>query len=153
MADPVDTAKRRRRWPWVALAALVLLIVGPIAWRFRPLNADERALVGHWQGAGPATQVWEFDADRRWRIRSTETNSADTCGNWTATSTAISFTQDLSRIGLQNLPWHRRVLAQFRAKTPTPNPIEWRGSDCFSFLGYEMKRVALINQNPDEPAR
>jgi len=43
-----ETVKRRRRWPWGLLAALVLLIGCPVARRLRPLNAEERAVVGVW---------------------------------------------------------------------------------------------------------
>lgn len=43
-----ETVQRRRRWPWMLLAALVLSIGGPVVWRLRPLNAEERAVVGVW---------------------------------------------------------------------------------------------------------
>ena len=46
-----ESIRTRRRWPWVVLATAILLIGGRVAWRFRPLNATERALVGRWGNA------------------------------------------------------------------------------------------------------
>lgn len=48
MIETGDTLKKRRRWPWVALAFVLCLVGGPLAWQLRPLNATERALVGTW---------------------------------------------------------------------------------------------------------
>ena len=41
-------AVRRRRWPWVVISVVLLIVGVPLAWKFRPLNATERKLVGVW---------------------------------------------------------------------------------------------------------
>lgn len=60
------TRKKRRRWPWILLAAVVLFAGPPLAWRYRPLNATERGLVGTW--ITPQTdEIYVFTPDRRFR--------------------------------------------------------------------------------------
>lgn len=49
MAEPAEVPKKRRRWRWIALALLMLLVGGPIAWRFRPLNEHERQVLGKYE--------------------------------------------------------------------------------------------------------
>lgn len=44
-----ETSINRRRWLWLILSAVLILIGGPIVWRLRPLNALEKRLVGEWQ--------------------------------------------------------------------------------------------------------
>lgn len=48
-----ETVKRRHRWAWLVLAAVLLLVGGRVAWRSRPLNAIERRLVGDWINMPP----------------------------------------------------------------------------------------------------
>lgn len=65
-----DIVKRRHRWPWAILAVLLLLAGGPIAWRFRPLNAAETALVGEWRPElGVDRHEFLFTSDRRFTHR------------------------------------------------------------------------------------
>lgn len=70
MAVPSSTAKKRHRWSWVILGSLVLLIGGPLAWKFRPLNQLELRLVGTWYQHQYQTSdtsnngIWTFFADR-----------------------------------------------------------------------------------------
>ena len=59
----IETVQKRRRWPWAVLAAVLLLIAAPIAWRSRPLNAAETALVGRWVRAADGWSM-EFRSDR-----------------------------------------------------------------------------------------
>jgi len=81
-----ETVRKRRRWPWVVLAVVLLLIGGPIGWQLRPLTATERQLVGRW---GPSTGVvmYHFRADRRFSIQ-------DFGGTWHVSSGSIIFHQD-----------------------------------------------------------
>jgi len=53
--------KSRRRWPWAILAVVLLLVGGPIAWRFRPLNETERRLVGTWRSKYEAEYTFRLD--------------------------------------------------------------------------------------------
>lgn len=60
-----EIAKGRRRWPWWILAVVVLLLFGgPFAWRFRPLNAAERRMLGTWVDAEFPDTRFTFRPDR-----------------------------------------------------------------------------------------
>lgn len=61
MTEPVKT---RRRWLWGLPLFLGLVIGGPIAWRFRPLNDMERRLVGRWADPEPTISHYIFRPDR-----------------------------------------------------------------------------------------
>jgi hypothetical protein len=63
MSETVN--RRRRRWPWVILTVILLLVGGSVAWNLRPLNANERAMVGLWKN-GPSYRV--FTANRRYVV-------------------------------------------------------------------------------------
>lgn len=56
---------KRRRWPWLLLAASLLLTGGSIAWRFRPLNSTERQLVGTWIHADGRETRLQFSETRQ----------------------------------------------------------------------------------------
>lgn len=75
---------KRRRWPWVVLAALLIVGGGPIAWRLRPLNAEERSVIGIWRCRvphAPSTFTITFTDDRRYLL--VRGNFQDTEeGNW-----------------------------------------------------------------------
>lgn len=60
-----ENVKKRRRWPWLILAATLILVCGPTVWRLRPLNATERRLVGSWSPEHDSRLgVFTFRADR-----------------------------------------------------------------------------------------
>lgn len=42
------TPGKRSHWPWWILLATIAVMAAPVAWRYRPLNATERLLVGTW---------------------------------------------------------------------------------------------------------
>lgn len=46
----IERVKGRRRWPWLILVAALLVLGGPILWKYRPLNAEEQRLIGMWRG-------------------------------------------------------------------------------------------------------
>lgn len=66
-----EIVKRRRRWPWVVLAAMLIVCGGPVAWRFRPLSAEERSVIGIWRcrvPRAPSTFTITFTDDRRYLL-------------------------------------------------------------------------------------
>lgn len=83
-----ETVKRRRRWPW-GLAAVVLIVVGgPLAWRFRPLNQTERSIIGTWRCDNVHEVIYQtYTTDRRLTIRTESLSTSDTetaTGRWYA---------------------------------------------------------------------
>lgn len=62
-----EAAKRCRRWPWIVPGIALLVVAGLVAWRFRPLNAAERALVGVWL-ADDAVMHFHFSSDRKFKV-------------------------------------------------------------------------------------
>ncbi len=64
-----ETTQRRRRWPWLIVAAILLLIGGTASWSRRPLSASESALLGVWYAAlpgGKGTVRLRITSDRRY---------------------------------------------------------------------------------------
>lgn len=124
---------RRRRWPLWLLAVVLLLIAGPIAWRWRPLNATERALLGTWRIAQPNVSGAAFSsldttytADRRWVIRNPAHRPlpgrpapAPLSGTWSAVDGRLSYGTD-SRTPLS---W-RTPLAYLRRSILGQGPME-----------------------------
>lgn len=88
-----EAEKRRRRWPWMVFLSLLLVTVGAIAWRFRPLNSTESYLVGHWRivSRTDVPYVRSFRADKTFKD-TTENVSGQPCGLtgiWTASGTEV----------------------------------------------------------------
>lgn len=86
---PVSDVRKPRRWPWGVLVVLALSVGGPIAWRFRPLNAIEKTLVGRWQLLADGS-AYELDARRRYLHPGTGGR-----GSWSASQGRIVFRSDL----------------------------------------------------------
>ncbi len=56
-----------RRWPWFVLAAAVVVFGPPLLWMHRPLNQEEKRLVGSWvllPHADAERPIYMFQADR-----------------------------------------------------------------------------------------
>ena len=130
-----ETAKRRRHWRWVILAVVLLLVGGPIALRFRPLNATEKAIVGRWKSSF-FVGIHEFHANRRFRHSIT-----DRRGSWAAANGRISFWVDPS----PELPvqaWPRRLKSYVRSMLAPPTyAIRFEGPDRFYSDSNEFARV------------
>lgn len=127
-----ETVKKRRRWPWVVLAAL-LLIGGPIAWRFRPLNAKERALVGTWKSY---RETVTFLPDRR------ILGGGNDVGSWSAAERTLYVRQPIPFEVISDVPWRIGLPVYFRMLfIPTSHEIVRDGPDRFWWAGEEYVRV------------
>lgn len=62
----IEAKKKQRRWPWLVLGVVGILVGGQIAWLLRPLNATESRLVGYWIHAQTGSNFnYRFHSDRR----------------------------------------------------------------------------------------
>jgi hypothetical protein len=136
--------KRRRRWPWVVLAAVLVLVGGTIAWQNRPLNATERELVGHWR-CKSRSLTCSFAANRRFQFDDTDVNAIPFEGRWSATDSSLVLWLDID----PELPLPTRVHS-FAARLfrPVTTTVHWRGPDHSKAFGDEHFRVS-----PEEAAR
>lgn len=112
-----ETVTRRRRWPWVVLAVLLLLVAGPLAWKYRPLNATERKLVGAWAPVSEPNNRVRFMATHRVGRNSRSRVLLPTGGveddirhfeefaSWTANSNELRLTLDTEFTGSVSLPF------------------------------------------------
>ena len=161
-ADMSDTPKKRRRWPWMILVGVLLLVGAPIAWRFRPLNATERTLVGHWKGADSVT-TFELSANRRFHWESVDKPFVDGVsathrsqpllfhmvdsrlltmeGDWSATRSSLSFQDDVDTDNFVFLSWLNRLRAYAVAPFSSTAEVHWHGPDRFDLCGQEFVRV------------
>lgn len=98
-------ARSRRRRLWLAVAVL-LPVVGAMAWQYRPLNVTERLLVGLWKAPTedldepfpvPAPrrhlEAIRFTADRRYRHRGDFLLPLET-GAWRVTGSSLYLDPD-----------------------------------------------------------
>jgi len=140
-----ETVKRRRRWPWWLLVTVLLLGSGWIAWRFRPLNATERTLVGRWESIDDGS-LYEFAASRRFQTTNPDSRVATMQGLWSATDSSLSFRDHVPRAKFSHLPWLKRMRA-YAVVTflPSTAEVRWHSPDRFEMYGYEFARI------PDEP--
>lgn len=113
-----ESVKKRRRWPWVVLAAVLLLFGGPIAWSFRPLTAVERSLIGTWTSAGvrgstTSSQLpksLRFMPNRRWSVRMAQGEFRE-IGSWDAGPTDLRRYYDVQYYGVTWLDRLRNAVA------------------------------------------
>lgn len=94
-----ETVKRRRRWPWVVLTTVLIAVAWPLAWRYRPLNAEEQRLVGTWRSLpaydGAAIRTYQFTNSRRYS-RYTESGFFEDSGTWQMSKGVVTFHRDRS---------------------------------------------------------
>lgn len=127
-----EIVKKRRRWPWAVLAAVLFLVVGPIAWQFRPLNATERQLVGRW-GHDPDHVIWHFHADRH-------ATGLGFRGTWSASPDTVTLRRypfDTQREELKN----RLIMCFRRLRYPVRNGLEFEGPDRIVIGKFHIKRL------------
>lgn len=139
-----EALKKRRRWPWV-LVALVLMTAASFAWRSRPLNEMERALVGEWRSADPDRKLHvaiQLAANRRYRTTVSGNETGTGTGRWTARGNTICFGQDVSFWGETGMPWRIRFQNCFNTLL-TVETVDFRvdGPDRVWLEGHEFVRV------------
>jgi len=139
-----ETVKNRRRWPWLVLFVLALLIGGPLAWRLRPLNSAERALLGEWYGAKASVRgravrgTVIFSADRRFLSRSGNGSYLNR-GSWRVTASGLlDFTTD-SKAPLRWADMPSALLSWF---VPTH-------AEDLHIETIEVNRMSVVRQNGD----
>ena len=90
---------KRRRWPWVVLGLLLLVIGVPIAWRFRPLNSEEKRLVGRWRSEptfdGAAIVAYHFADSRRYTFSGVFREES---GTWQMSEGVLTFQPDRTEL-------------------------------------------------------
>ena len=143
-----ETVKKRRRWPWVILAAVLLLVGGPIAWRLRPLNATERRLVGTWTPEDPAMTPellpFTLKPDRT-LFYSALGGTLTFPGRWDATSETIEIQMDpdpdrSDPIIPRLLRLYRQLSGQHR------RPLLFDNDDTIELEGIPFKRVPTTSR-------
>lgn len=149
-----ETVTRRRRWPWVVLAMVVLLVAGPLAWKYRPLNATERKLVGVWALVSQPEQKIRFSPSRRignnmhsttslaTGVETTEFGDFQDFGSWAASSRGVRVDLDPELMPPQ--PWFERVQFVFLRLFGIEEdgfPITFDGEDHLVFEGDVLMRV------------
>lgn len=133
-----ETIPRRRRWPWVLLVVVLLLIGGPTAWRFRPMNATELALVGRWTWSQQGNTC-DFEANRRYALKRPGVVVAT--GRWSASASSLRLSPDATgSLGLAS--WRTTLRRAQRMLFPPPGiPLRRDGPDRFWFGESKVDRV------------
>lgn len=142
----VETPKRRRSrwWLWL-LASVVLVGIGWLGWRYRPLTAAEQQLVGQWESVDDGS-TYEFLASRDFIAISPASAGPPMKGLWSATESSLSFRNHVPRSRFAKLPWRKRLWPYFVVTfLPSTAPLERIGPDNFVLYGHEFIRI------PDEP--
>lgn len=129
-----ETVQKRRRGPWLALAAVLLVAGGLIAWQYRPLNAAEKALVGRWTLLS-ADRKFEFRSDRRLLL------DGESAGTWSASANSLSLRSWMSVRYLSGRLWLDRIGVFFQTRLfPCSRDVTWVGPDRFALAGNEFVR-------------
>lgn len=154
-----ETVRKRLRWPWMALAVVLLLVGGPIAWRFRPLNKSERRLLGTFevsfrdgvlglQTPGFVLEEVTFYSNRQYVRRILDVgHPVVQRGSWEAGQDTITL-KPISPTGI-GVPWHARLRAYVsELLQPRREAMGWDGPDCFWMTYHDLR----YRRAPD-PAR
>jgi len=133
-----EIAKRRRRWPWVAAAVVLLLVGGSLAWRFRPLNSAEKAFVGHWHDG--STNGFRFDANHC--CAGDGAGGEVVTGTWSARGNTLSIRFRTELKDYANLPWQMGLSRYLETLlSPPSGKVKWDGANRFFWQGNEFVRV------------
>lgn len=159
MSEP---PKKRRRWPWVILASVLLLIGAPIAWRLRPLNTTERTLLGRWKSLD-GLSAFQLSPDRRFSWESVDQRFVHELsathrtqpllfhmvdsrfltmeGDWSASRSSLSFRDDVDSDDFVFLSWLNRIRAYAVVSVSSTADVYWHDPDRFELCGQEFVRA------------
>ncbi len=144
------TIPKRRRWPWIILAAVLLFVGGPVAWQYRPLNATEKALVGVWRGGWPTITELTFSPDRRYRrlIVRNQDRWPLSGGAWHAADQQISMKQTF-----QERPDPPAFLARLERyfRRPKRSRIEFLDADRFRLIESDGDTIEFRREATETP--
>ncbi len=110
------------------LAAVVLLIGGPVAWSYRPLNSVERAVVGRWWDRDYRGMI-ELGADRRFQANVSSARLSLREGSWRASGTSIDLSEDRPDLIRGSLPWTMRLRSYLSSFSTPPTQLRLDGPD------------------------
>ena len=126
---------RRRRWPWVVLVTTLVIVGGPIAYRFRPLNAAERALVGRWtDNGGEFATIFQLNPNRTMVDH-------ETVGSWSASGTTLYLHSPVGRT--DGLAWGVRLSLYIAHLSSARIDFRWEGPDRFYVKGAVRGEIAF----------
>ncbi len=135
--------KKRRRWPWVVLVTTLVIVGGPLAYRFRPLNAAERALVGRWtDNGGEFATIFQLNPDRTMV-------EDETVGSWSASGTALYLHTPLE--ATEGLHWRARVSLYLSNIFSPRIDIRWDGPDRFYIKGATRGEIRFTRDTAESP--
>ncbi len=138
-----ETGTKRRRWPWAVLATALVIVGGPIAYRFRPLNAAERALVGRWtDNGGEFATIFQLNPDRTMV-------EDETVASWSASGTALYLYTPLE--ATEGMHWRARVSHYLSNFLSPRTEIRWDGPDCFYVKGETRGEIRYIRDTAESP--
>lgn len=146
-----ETVKRRRRWPWLVLSATLLLACVPIAWRLRPLNTAERALLGDWTALegldGSVRTSTTFYADRTFAM------DEELVGSWNASTSVVRLHTPLTLAQTAGYPWHIRLGVFIESRLASKSvEIQWDGPNRFTIKeGPPYNRETVFERGTAEP--
>jgi hypothetical protein len=126
-----QASKSRHRWKRCYLTGLVLLVMlsGYAAWAFRPLNPEERRLIGIWEDESEPNSGCKFNPDRTIDLIIKEE------GRWNSFLTIVdvwrlrwSVLTVRKRIWPQNASFMTGLAAWVKsALSSNSSPIQWEG--------------------------
>ena len=136
-----DDLKKRRLWPYIAVALLLLFVGGPLAWLFRPLNATERKLVGTWLFVSDGTQRMQFRADRRLAYSNGQ-DPVEDIATWTAAEDGLRLRIFADDVRIAKLGWYARLMASLERFRPRPpSALRFHDADRALIYGIECRRL------------
>ena len=118
----IQTPKTRsRRWLHLFAVLSAIIILSPLAWRYRPLNASERRLVGTWRSESGWINL-RLGADR---VASLGGGDADPVpyASWKASGNALYMTSLEPDPQVASLSWYRQILSWVRGKRHTTEGV------------------------------
>lgn len=133
----------RRARIWLAVAAIVLLLCGPLLWQLRPLSPPERQLVGTWLRQPQGDHCFQYHSDRRFASFPRYGDWEEMLwGTWSCDATTFYYRNDSPwRGALYVIPTFLRRLTV----KSQPLPILFLSDDRISLGGMEYARIPHQN--------